>query len=220
MCAAIAAIVVSTVLSSTLTRAASQLLHYDLSWQPNRTVSLRDPSGNLLTAVGPGQQSSIRHGGLVLTLSLHALPSSIPPAPPAVSSRQADRLLAAINRDRTAHGVSALVLDARMSRCSWRHSRRMAQDGFLSHRQYPGDLCASHGIFGQNVGMAKVHQGDVLTLHRIMMAEGPCPDAGCPGTEAEAHGHYMNLVDPVYRRVGIGIFVANGSTWLTEDFTS
>ena len=36
----------------------------------------------------------------------------------------------------------------------------------------------------------------------------------------EQHAHYMNILNPVYRHVGIGIVVKRGATWLTEDFTS
>jgi hypothetical protein len=57
----------------------------------------------------------------------------------------------------------------------------------------------------------------LLTLHHMMMSEGPCPHPSCPGNEGEAHGHYINLINRAYRRVGIGIFTENRATWLTGD---
>ncbi len=59
-----------------------------------------------------------------------------------------------------------------------------------------------------------------LTLERLMMREGPCPHKGCPGTESEAHSHYLNLINPEYRRVGIGLVQRGHMLSLTEDFLS
>jgi uncharacterized protein YkwD len=113
-----------------------------------------------------------------------------------------------------------LTLDTRESTCSAAHSTHMASIGAISHDQFPSDVCVSHMAAGENVGEAS---GDPVTaaiwLHHSMMAEGPCPHTGCPNGELEQHGHYLNLINPAYRHVGIGIIVKNGVTWLTEDFT-
>jgi hypothetical protein len=96
----------------------------------------------------------------------------------------------------------------------------MATLNSLSHDQFPADVCIPHAAAGENVGVAS--GADVTTLiqiHRLMMAEGPCPDAGCPDFEFANHGHYVNLMSPSFKRIGIGVAVSNGTTWLTEDFT-
>jgi hypothetical protein len=96
----------------------------------------------------------------------------------------------------------------------------MAAQDFISHDDFPSDICTAHVWAGENVGVAP---GDPLAgaaeLHQMMMAEGPCPDAGCPGGEFEQHGHYLNLVNKRYSRVGIGVYVSGGQVWITEDFT-
>jgi hypothetical protein len=54
----------------------------------------------------------------------------------------------------------------------------------------------------------------------MMMNEGPCPHKGCPKGELAAHGHYLNLINPTFTRVGIGLTVQGSSVWLTEDFVA
>jgi uncharacterized protein YkwD len=129
-------------------------------------------------------------------------------------------LLEAINRERVAHHLAPLVLSARQSVCSRRHSAHMASVGFISHDQFPADVCIPYTHTGENVGEDQADPGSaVLTLNRLMVGEGPCPTVPCVGPAFEAHGHYMNLLNPAYTHVGIGIVLRNGVTWLTEDFT-
>src|SRR5947209_9334241 len=90
-------------------------------------------------------------------------------------------LLAAINKDRAQHHVPPLILDARQSACSRKHSLHMQSLGYLSHDQFPSDVCIKYVWAGENVGEAygSVISG-ALTLHQMMMNEGPCPHKGCP----------------------------------------
>ncbi|GAC1324832.1 MAG: hypothetical protein NVS2B16_28800 [Chloroflexota bacterium] len=59
----------------------------------------------------------------------------------------------------------------------------------------------------------------LLAMHHAMIDEGPCGSTECRGTLLHEHAHYLNLVNPLYRRIGIGIAVVNKTTWLTEDFS-
>jgi hypothetical protein len=176
-----------------------------------------------------------RRVGLILVAAVLALfnssigsKSAHLPAPALVLARSAEAsrvptnalvLLAAINRERAARHVPALTLDAEQSDCSLKHTRHMSKVGAISHDQFPGDICAPHVIEGENVGMARGSPSTaLLSLDRAMMAEGACPHRSCPGTEFEAHGHYVNLINPGYTRVGFGVYFAGDVTWLTEDF--
>ena len=95
----------------------------------------------------------------------------------------------------------------------------MAQLGYISHDQFPADLCVRHTIAGENVGAAYGNPRDAIPfLHSTMLKEGPCIHQPCSLGEFAAHGHYTNLVNPQYTRLGIGIYSKNGITWLTEDF--
>ena len=145
----------------------------------------------------------------------HAVQAS----PAATTPAAARALLNAINRDRAVHHAPPLALDPRESRCSLQHSKHMATIGSLSHDQFPADICVPHTAAGENVGVASGSDiTALLQIHRMMMAEGPCPDYGCPDTEFVAHGHYANLVDAHFKRIGIGVTISNGTVWLTEDF--
>ena len=94
----------------------------------------------------------------------------------------------------------------------------MALEGQISHDQFPADVRVPHRHAGENVGVDAQPSGNaVLELHRLMIDEGPCTPTACTGPGYERHGHYLNLVNPVYRPVGIGIVVKHGATWLTAD---
>jgi uncharacterized protein YkwD len=130
-------------------------------------------------------------------------------------------LLDAINQDRAARRIHPLALSARQSACSVRNSLRMMRQGAISHDEFPADVCVPYTWTGENVGVTEGSpQRAVLRLHEVMMKEGPCPHQGCPNGEYWQHDHYLNLIDPRFRYVGIGITASSGRVWLTEDFTN
>jgi hypothetical protein len=97
----------------------------------------------------------------------------------------------------------------------------MERAGYISHDQFPADICVQSVWTGENVGEAYGSEMTaVLLLHHIMMDEGPCPHAGCPGAEKVQHGHYLNLINPRFTEVGIGVVEQSHTVWLTEDFLS
>jgi uncharacterized protein YkwD len=133
----------------------------------------------------------------------------------------ANTVLTTINGDRAAHHLAPLALDLHQSACSLSHSVHMAAEGAISHDEFPSDICIEHQTAGENVG---VSGGDAQTAIRgidhSMMSEGPCPHATCSAQEFERHGHYLNLMSRTFTRVGIGVYLSGGLTWITEDFTS
>ncbi len=141
---------------------------------------------------------------------------------PAASALHASvlSLLATINGDRAALRLAPLVLNSRQSRCSKQHSQHMAALRTISHDQFPADICVNHQMSGENVGVASGEPGNALvTLNQMMLAEGPCPGSCSPGAW-EQHAHYLNLMNATFHHVGLGVYVQDGQTWLTEDFTS
>ena len=97
----------------------------------------------------------------------------------------------------------------------------MALNGQISHDQFPTDVCVPYRYAAENVGFDPGSAPNaVLVLHNLMMREGPCAPASCTGATYEQHAHYLNILNPVYRHIGIGIVVKRGATWLTEDFTT
>jgi uncharacterized protein YkwD len=131
-------------------------------------------------------------------------------------------MLNILNSTRAQYGVAPLTLNPTQSSgtstCigSYGHSVHMAQAGVISHDQfgYPpnGDICSWITPVGENVG--EFSSGNELTdlqqINNLMMQEPHTP--GCQGN------HACNILYAQYQQVGIGIYYASGSTWLTEDF--
>ena len=133
-----------------------------------------------------------------------------------------------LNRDRARVDVPPLSLMPLQSRgtggCvgSYGHSEAMAASGFVWHSNpsylrasFPQNICVAARIDGQNAGMfrGKSVAADLKALDAMMMHE-----AHSRSTCMASVNHACNILDPAFRRVGIGIYVADGATWLTEDF--
>jgi hypothetical protein len=102
------------------------------------------------------------------------------------------------------------------------HSVAMAATGDIWHRNalrphasFPQNVCVKHTSLGENVGMSASGDEvqDLIALHQMMMNE-PHDARTCATTVS----HACNILDPAFHRVGIGVYYANGTTWLTEDF--
>jgi uncharacterized protein YkwD len=132
-------------------------------------------------------------------------------------------MLTMLNNDRAKAGVAALTLNLTQSNgtasCvgSYGHSVHMAQLGSISHDQFPADICVAFQTAGENVGEASYGNEltDLQQLDSLMMAE-PHTSSTCSTTT----NHACNILNPNFHQVGIGIYNANNTTWLTEDFTN
>jgi uncharacterized protein YkwD len=127
--------------------------------------------------------------------------------------------LATLNQYRAQHGVTALVLDDRLSEFSLTASRELQASsqphGYFEAQLSSGAIwnqgfCHSAGenetAPGWNVGSNE--DSTVDKVLQEMMDEGP------------GGGHYENIVNPQFVRVGVGIIVAsNGSFYLSNDFS-
>jgi uncharacterized protein YkwD len=128
-------------------------------------------------------------------------------------------LLQVINADRAQAGSSPLALDKAMTYGSGScigaagHAKHMAEQGQLSHDQFPADVCSTSGAFSENVGAASTsdHWTPLLTLHQMMMAEDYTP--GC------LYDHHCSLVFSGFTHIGIGYHTAGGQIYLTETFS-
>ena len=102
------------------------------------------------------------------------------------------------------------------------HSLAMARSGEIWHSNtkyprasFPRDVCSASYSYGENVGESD--SGNVLSdlqqLHALMMSE-PHSRTVC----AQTVSHACNILNPAFTRVGVGVYVSAGTTWLTEDF--
>ena len=110
--------------------------------------------------------------------------------------------VASINQLRASKGLSALTLDGQLAGSSRVWTDQMKADGSISHAP---DL--SVGVtqnwqkLGENVGVGP-------TVTALMDAFIASP------------GHYANLVDPVYTRVGVGVVWDGNVMYTTHRFMS
>lgn len=123
-----------------------------------------------------------------------------------------------INSSRAEHNLPTYTLDMTESNgtgsCigSIGHSEHMAETGVMAHDQFPADICGSYHTAGENIGYwaSGNELTDLENIHAEMMSEPWTP--GCQGS------HSCNILSSAFTRVGIGIVVKNGTTWLTTDF--
>jgi uncharacterized protein YkwD len=132
-------------------------------------------------------------------------------------------MLSMINQTRAQNGVGSLQLNLTQSlgtsSCpgAFGHSKAMAQQGQLFHSNpLFNEFCVPFtSLVGQNIGYwsSDNELQDLSNIHSEMMSE-PHSPSYC----AQSGNHACNILDPTYTQIGIGIYNANGTTWLTEDF--
>jgi uncharacterized protein YkwD len=133
-------------------------------------------------------------------------------APVIVSVTSAElRTLALMNGSRAQAGAGPLMLDAGVSGTARAHSAAESRAGYVYHDGPDGtarsrDAAAcGNGWYGENTG--KVWAGNVDALHSEFMAEPLVPI-----------NHHTNIVDPSFKRVGIGAVQGPDALYLTMVF--
>ena len=116
-------------------------------------------------------------------------------------SRRESRLFSITNRTRVDHDRRAVDLDARLSRYAERHSRDMAEAGYLFHTENLAARlkAADWSIGGENVGLAS----SVRQVQRAFMGSKP---------------HRRNILMRRFDHAAIGIVKSDGSLWVTVIF--
>jgi uncharacterized protein YkwD len=138
------------------------------------------------------------------------------PAPPAITTSTATqdaelRMLALMNASRLQRGLAPLALDARASDGARRHSAVEADHRYVYHDGPDGTAASRNvpacgtGWYGENTG--KVWSGGVDVLHREFMAE--------PWTPIN---HRTNIMDPNFRRAGVGAVQGPDAVYVTVVF--
>jgi uncharacterized protein YkwD len=128
------------------------------------------------------------------------------PAIPAVPITRSDlhgHLLGLTNGDRRAADLDPLSVSERLSRYATRHSRRMAELGYLFHSSDAQLREALRGsewaAAGENVGVASTLEG----LQAAFMASRP---------------HRHNVLESAYDRAAVGVVESGGVLWVTVVF--
>jgi hypothetical protein len=134
-----------------------------------------------------------------------------------------------INMYRAMQGIAPLMLDTALNAFALAGSQELSMD-HLPHQHFmnAGNMIWMDGFHPPDAGE---NQGDpngwrvlstnpttneMMQIQQIlaaMFAEGPAGDAG-------DHGHYLNIMNPNFTRLGVGLVEVNGKLYLTNDFSS
>jgi uncharacterized protein YkwD len=135
-----------------------------------------------------------------------------------------DAVLAHINQARADEGLSALTLDANLSKASALHNQLMINGCGLSHQCSGeggiGERFSAQGVkwssAGENIGFGSSGSSDADKIKAAngltdsMLAETPPND-----------GHRKNLLNTGFKRIGLSIVRdSKGITWMTQDFVN
>jgi hypothetical protein len=111
------------------------------------------------------------------------------------------------NQDREAHGLDKLKWNDSLAAAARAHSRRMAEQGELSH-QYAGE---------SSVGQRAAQAG----AHFRAIAENIATGLSEEQIEQEwmhSPPHRKNILDPKLNAIGVGVVERGGTLYVTEDF--
>lgn len=108
------------------------------------------------------------------------------------------RMLGFINRSRTSRGLEPLRIDRRLSAEALGHSRKMARESRIFHTPGLAAIVAGEGgtVFGENLARGRGLRG--------------IRDAWLRRTDTR-----RILLDPRFRRAGLGVLHRDGFYWVT-----
>ncbi len=135
-------------------------------------------------------------GPLVLALTLTI------PAQAAHAGGRAHRfqseMLRLVNQTRNSHGLHIVRVNAHLSREAWNHSIEMGRRYLLFHTSNLWDLVQPYDArtWGENIAYA----GTLRRVEQLWM---------------QSYEHRINLLNPAFRSVGIGVVRAKGWLWVT-----
>lgn len=178
-----------------------------------QATSLPTPDPTTAVTVAPGASAGPQPAPQAAPPQQPATPvPTLVPLPVAITGSTAElRTLALMNGSRAQAGIGPLALDAGVSITARAHSAAESRVGYVYHDGPDGtaqsrDAAAcGTGWYGENTG--KVWDGNVDALHSEFMAEPLTPI-----------NHHTNIVDPNFRRVGIGAVQGPDALYLTMVF--
>jgi uncharacterized protein YkwD len=116
-------------------------------------------------------------------------------------------VLALVNEERAQAGCEPLVHDPALARLAADHSRDMAERGYFDHTdpdgRDPWDRAEAAGV--DNLGGENIAWGQ--------------PDArAVMDAWMNSEGHRANILNCDFRTMGVGVHIAEGGPWWTQNF--
>ena len=111
------------------------------------------------------------------------------------------KMLHLLNQTRRNHDLPAFRLNFNVSHFAWRHSKRMAARNRCYHTTNLYDVVRTYSpsTWGENVAAA----GTLKRIRTLWM---------------RSAGHRANILNPRFRKIGIGVVKARGFLWVTTIF--
>jgi uncharacterized protein YkwD len=136
---------------------------------------------------------------LVLVVAVLVAGTSSPVDASTLSRR--GKMLQLLNQTRRSHGLPVFRLNVTLSNRARHHSARMAERNQCFHTVNLYDAVRVYDpvTWGENVGAA----GTLRRIRTLWMGSG---------------GHRANILNPAFRRIGIGVVQARGLMWVTTIF--
>lgn len=171
---------------------------------PRGTVSRGEVSSSGTARVRVGSTGASLLGVPARWAGARSLPSGVVKTESLVGD-----LLREANSARRRHGARALVMDPAMTRVAERYARELARRGEVEHLSpTPGlrtfrERIASEGVRARVGGenLARLTASERLLGERTVRAW------------LESPGHRVNLLDPIFARTGIGVWLGADGIW-------
>lgn len=127
----------------------------------------------------------------------------------AAPAAMAASVLAEVNRERRRRGASSLVSDARLNRAAERYARELAARREIEHVSSTPGLRTFRDRMHASGASARI-AGE--NLARLTAAPGTLPDRTVRAW-LRSPGHKANLLDPSWRRTGVGVWLGRDGVW-------
>ena len=136
---------------------------------------------------------------------------SVPAATMSVEERAfADEVLALVNQERAARQLAPLTWDDGCADAAYAHAVDMDVRGYFDHDSFdgkdPGDRLRAAGVsssgWGENIARG---QGSPQAVMNSWM---------------NSDGHRANILNPSWRRLGVGVHIAIDGPWWVQDFVT
>jgi hypothetical protein len=116
-----------------------------------------------------------------------------------VDSGDEAQFVGLINQVRASVGARPLSVDSRLTSIARSWSANMVTTGLHHNPNFASEAPAGWTMLGENVGY------------------GPSVSQLETSFQNSPH-HYANMVEPAYTTIGVGVVIAGGTLWVTEDF--
>lgn len=125
----------------------------------------------------------------------------------AVRRRTEDKVVALVNAERTKRGLCPLTTDERLRSSARLHSADMARRGYFAHQgprsPSPIDRMLSQGV--ENPGGENIAAGQETPASVVAAWMRSIP-------------HRKNILRAEFRTIGVGLHIADGVPWWTQNF--